>query len=263
MNKVESARNSVLSLNPFIKCTAHPTCLTKENAKEISSPYQIIVDCSDNLPTRYLVNDLCVLTMKPLVSGSAIGFEGQVSVYNYGEGPCYRCINPKPLSINLTSNNCSNYGVLGVVPGIIGCFQALEVIKIVTQFSAPSSQKLILFDARETKLHSVKLPGKNKNCSICSTNKTIFDFVDYQQFCGSSPTDKIVAKQVIPSELNICPVDYKKILEDGEKHVLLDVRVENEFSICHLPNALSLFFPSFPSGIQNCYFFAHAFSSCN
>ncbi|KAJ3290972.1 Molybdenum cofactor synthesis protein 3 [Borealophlyctis nickersoniae] len=164
--------------------------LDSSNAMDIIRLYDIIVDATDNVATRYLLNDACVLANKTLVSGSALRMDGQLTVYNHQGGPCYRCIFPKPPPPE-TVTNCSDGGVLGVVPGIIGCMQALEVIKIASGIGTSYSQKMLVFDAVLGSFRTVKLRGRNVNCAVCGDAPTITELIDYVQFCGAAATDKV------------------------------------------------------------------------
>jgi adenylyltransferase/sulfurtransferase len=241
MNKAESARESILRLNPTIKCIAYPVLFSSENARQILSEYDVVIDCSDNPPTRYLVNDACVLFQKPLVSGSSIMMEGQMSVYNYNNGPCYRCVHPKPPP-QKRLGNCSNNGVLGVVPGIIGSLQALEVIKIFTESQDVFSNKILLFDAATLQFRNINIQ-KNKNCELCSENPKITELVDYYEFCGSKPTDSIgMGIDYLDESYCISPVEFHSIVETSstDDYLIIDVRSQQQYSICSLKNSINI-----------------------
>jgi adenylyltransferase/sulfurtransferase len=165
-------------------------------------PYDIIVDATDNMATRYLLNDACVLLKKPLVSGSALRMEGQLTVYNHEGGPCYRCLFPKPPPPE-TVTNCSEGGVLGVVPGIIGCMQAMEVIKIAAKTGTTLTQKLLLYDAMAPRYQIVKLRPRNPACEVCGDHPTITQLIDYVQFCQSGPHDKTPTKNLLDAKDHI------------------------------------------------------------
>ncbi|KAJ8341823.1 hypothetical protein SKAU_G00341140 [Synaphobranchus kaupii] len=201
--------------------------------------YDIVADCSDNVPTRYLVNDACVLGGKPLVSASALRMEGQLTVYNYEGGPCYRCLYPVPPPPE-TVTNCSDGGVLGVVPGIMGCFQALEVLKIASGQGSSCSQQLLMLDAQDVRFRSIRLRPRQAGCAACGENPTVTALQDYEAFCGSSATDKCRRLCLLSKEQRISVQEYKEILEGGAPHLLLDVRPLVEVDICHLPLSLSI-----------------------
>uniref|UniRef100_A0A3Q1C4H9 Adenylyltransferase and sulfurtransferase MOCS3 n=1 Tax=Amphiprion ocellaris TaxID=80972 RepID=A0A3Q1C4H9_AMPOC len=201
--------------------------------------YDIVADCSDNVPTRYLVNDACVISGKPLVSASALRMEGQLTVYNYRGGPCYRCLYPVPPPPE-TVTNCSDGGVLGVVPGIMGCFQALEVLKIASGQGSSCGQQLVMFDAQDARFRSIKLRPKQPGCAVCGENPSVTQLVDYEAFCGSAATDKCRKLNLLSKDQRITVQDYKSILDNAGPHVLLDVRPLVEVDICHLPFSLNI-----------------------
>ncbi|KAK6304293.1 hypothetical protein J4Q44_G00248790 [Coregonus suidteri] len=201
--------------------------------------YNIVADCSDNVPTRYLVNDACVLSGKPLVSASALRMEGQLTVYNYRGGPCYRCLYPKPPPPE-TVTNCSDGGVLGVVPGIMGCFQALEVLKIASGQGSSCGQQLLMFDAQDVKFRSIRLRPKQASCAVCGENPTVTHLVDYEKFCGSAATDKCRRLNLLSKDQRVSVQEYKSIMDHTAAHLLLDVRPLVEVDICHLPTSLNI-----------------------
>uniref|UniRef100_A0A3B4FI77 Adenylyltransferase and sulfurtransferase MOCS3 n=2 Tax=Haplochromini TaxID=319058 RepID=A0A3B4FI77_9CICH len=201
--------------------------------------YDIVADCSDNVPTRYLVNDACVLSGKPLVSASALRMEGQLTVYNYRGGPCYRCLYPVPPPPE-TVTNCSDGGVLGVVPGIMGCFQALEVLKIASGQGSSCGQQLVMFDAQDARFRSIRLRPKQAGCAVCGENPSVTRLVDYEAFCGSAATDKCRKLNLLSKEQRITVQDYKSIMDSEEPHLLLDVRPLVEVDICHLASSLNI-----------------------
>ncbi|CAB3986945.1 adenylyltransferase and sulfurtransferase MOCS3 [Paramuricea clavata] len=232
-SKVHSARTTLSQLNTSVQILAYKLHLNSSNALELISKYDIVVDATDNVPTRYLLNDACVLTKKPLVSGSALRFDGQLTVYNYENGPCYRCLYPSPPPPE-TVGNCSENGVLGVVPGIIGNLQALEVIKIAVGLRVSFNQKLLLFDALDSKFTTIKLRGKQKHCAVCGDEPTINKLQDYEQFCGAAASDKTQHIDVLNSTDRISAQAYKKLVDDKVPHILLDVRPSVELEICKL-----------------------------
>jgi len=191
------------------------------------------------MATRYLLNDACVLSKKVLVSGSALRMEGQVTVYNYEGGPCYRCLFPKPPSPE-TVTNCSEGGVIGVVTGIIGCMQVLEVIKIATKTGTTLSQKLLLFDAMYPRYQIVKLRPRNISCEVCGDHPSITHLIDYVEFCKSGPHDKTPSKNLLKKEDNISCKEFKTFLDQKVPYILLDVRHQLQYDICSLPNSLHI-----------------------
>ncbi|XP_062584321.1 adenylyltransferase and sulfurtransferase MOCS3-like isoform X2 [Saccostrea cucullata] len=216
--KSSSAASACSQLNSLVQCVPYRVQLDSSNALQIIKNYDIVLDASDNVATRYLLNDACILCKKPLVSGSALRFEGQLTVYGYKDGPCYRCLYPKPPPPE-TVTNCSDGGVLGVIPGIIGSIQALEAIKIACEMGSSFCQKMLLFDGQEGTFRTIKLRSKQPSCIVCGDYPEITELIDYQQFCGSRADDK----------------EYKQILDSRQKHVLIDVRMPVEMEICKLP----------------------------
>ncbi|KAJ3235486.1 Molybdenum cofactor synthesis protein 3 [Chytriomyces hyalinus] len=245
LSKAESAQESIHRLTSFCECIAHTVVLDSTNAIEIISKYDVIVDATDNVATRYLLNDACVLLDKVLVSGSALRLEGQLTVYHYKGGPCYRCLFPTPPPPE-TVTNCSDGGVLGAVTGIIGCFQALEAIKLLAGMEPAYAQKLLLLDAFSGAIRVVKLRPKNANCAVCGDNPSITQLIDYVQFCGASATDKSVTQHVLNPSERISAIAYKEILKRGDAHILLDVRDKNQFNIAQLPNAVNIPWSALP-----------------
>ncbi|XP_041810012.1 adenylyltransferase and sulfurtransferase MOCS3 [Chelmon rostratus] len=237
--KALSAASAVKRLNSTVECVPYHLQLSPENALQLIQQYDIVADCSDNVPTRYLVNDACVLSGKPLVSASALRMEGQLTVYNYRGGPCYRCLYPVPPPPE-TVTNCSDGGVFGVVPGIMGCFQALEVLKIASGQGSSCSQQLVMFDAQDARFRSIKLRPKQAGCAVCGENPSITQLVDYEAFCGAAATDKCRKLNLLSRDQRITVQDYKSILDSAEPHLLLDVRPLVEVDICHLPFSLNI-----------------------
>ncbi|XP_041668762.1 adenylyltransferase and sulfurtransferase MOCS3 [Cheilinus undulatus] len=237
--KALSAASAVRRLNSTVECIPYHLQLSPENALQLIQQYDIVADCSDNVPTRYLVNDACVLSGKPLVSASALRMEGQLTVYNYHGGPCYRCLYPVPPPPE-TVTNCSDGGVLGVVPGIMGCIQALEVLKIASGQGSSCGQQLMMFDAQDTRFRSIKLRPKQAGCAVCGENPSVTQLMDYEAFCGSAATDKCRRLNLLSRDQRITVQDYKSIMDNAEPHLLLDVRPPVEVDICHLPFSLNI-----------------------
>ncbi|KAL4237981.1 Molybdenum cofactor synthesis protein 3 [Mactra antiquata] len=234
VKKCVSAAQACTELNSFVKCVPYHLQLNSSNALKIISQYDIVLDATDNVATRYLLNDACILAGKPLVSGSALRFEGQLTVYNYKGGPCYRCLYPKPPPPE-TVTNCSDGGVLGVIPGIIGSLQALEAIKIATGNECSYNQKLLMYDGLEGTFRTIRLRGRQSTCPICSDNPTITQLIDYEQFCGARASDKDKSVTVLNREDRLSAADYKSLLDKDHPHILVDVRQPVEVDICKLP----------------------------
>ncbi|EDO48528.1 predicted protein, partial [Nematostella vectensis] len=237
--KVESAKQTLLRLNSDAQYNTHCLQLNSVNALDIINKYDVIVDATDNVATRYLLNDACVLAKKPLVSGSALRLEGQLVVYNHDNGPCYRCLFPTPPPPE-TVGNCSDNGVLGAVPGIIGTLQAIEVIKIITSGKSSFSRKMLVYDAMDSRFLQVKLRPKQQTCSVCGDSPTIHTLIDYEQFCGTAATDKSKPISILERENRISVQEYSSILDCKQPHILLDVREPVELDICALPDTLNI-----------------------
>ena len=227
-HKLESARNRMLDLNPFIEVTGYEEPLTSANALEIMRDYDIIADGTDNFQTRYLVNDACVLLGKPNVYGSIFRFEGQASVFYAKEGPCYRCLYPEPPPPGLVPS-CAEGGVLGVLPGVIGTIQATEVVKLIIGQGDPLIGRLLLYDALEMSFTTLTL-RKNPDCVICSDHPTVTQLIDYDQFCGVLPheAETMQGLEITVEELK------DRIERDGQDLVVIDVREPHEWEISHL-----------------------------
>ena len=227
-SKIESAKMRLIDINPHIQVNTHSFPLQSDNALDLFKDYDVIADGTDNFPTRYLVNDACVLTKKPNVYASIFRFEGQISVFNYQNGPCYRCLYSEPPPPGLVPS-CAEGGVFGVLPGVVGCLQATEVIKVLTGIGEVASERLLIFDALRLKFRQLKLK-KNKECVICGENPSIKKLIDYQMFCGITPKEKKVESN--PHE--ITPQEYAK---QKEKFFLVDVREPYETEISKIEGA--------------------------
>jgi len=223
-SKLESAKEKINGINPNVKVETYETMLNSENAFDILKDYDLIVDGTDNFPTRYLVNDACVLLGKPYVYGSIFRFEGQVTVFDAKNGPCYRCLYPTPPPPGLVPS-CAEGGVLGVLPGIIGSLQALEAIKLIIGNGEPLIGRLILFDALKFKIRELKL-RKNPECPVCGENPIIHELIDYEQFCGITNDEEEYANVD-----KILAEDLKKKIDNNEDIFLLDVREPHEYEI--------------------------------
>jgi sulfur-carrier protein adenylyltransferase/sulfurtransferase len=230
--KLEAARDRLEGLNPEVRVVALGRRLTAENALEAIRPYDVVVDGTDNFPTRYLVNDACVLLGKPNVYGSIYRFEGQASVFDAKRGPCYRCLYPEPPPPDLVPS-CAEAGVLGVLPGLIGMVQATETIKLLLGSGEPLVGRLLLYDALAMRFRELKL-RKNPECVICSPHATQTGLIDYPAFCGVPTPGAEADVSTLPE---ISPEELRDELAGAEPPLLVDVREPNEWEIVHLPNA--------------------------
>jgi sulfur-carrier protein adenylyltransferase/sulfurtransferase len=230
--KLESAREKIAAINPFVNVKTFNTKLTSENALQIFSDFDIIVDGTDNFPTRFLVNDACVFTGKPNVYGSIFRFEGQASVFAAKDGPCYRCLYPEPPPPGLVPS-CAEGGVLGILPGLVGLIQATEAIKLILGSGQPLIGRLLLVDALGMKFRELKL-RKNPDCVVCGTNPTVTKLIDYEEFCGLRGQDKPVHTGV--PEISV--EELKQRLDAKEDLFILDVREPHEYNICNLNGTL-------------------------
>jgi adenylyltransferase/sulfurtransferase len=228
--KLESAAASIAALNPNVRVVQHELALASENALGILQGYDVVADGSDNFPTRYLVNDACVLLGKPNVYGSVSGFEGQASVFATPDAPCYRCLYPEPPPPGLVPS-CAEGGVLGILPGIIGLIQATEVIKLILGVGQSLKGRLLLYDALAMRFREVKL-GKSPDCPVCGPQRSITQLIDYHQFCG---VPRAPAAATAVGEIDARAL--KARLDSGEEFQLIDVREPHEYQICHLPQA--------------------------
>jgi len=226
--KLDSAAETIEGINPFVKVRKFETRLSSENALELFRDFDVIVDGTDNFPTRYLVNDACVLTGKPNVYGSIFRFEGQASVFATKEGPCYRCLYPEPPPPGLVPS-CAEGGVLGILPGLVGVIQATEAIKLVLGAGEPLIGRLLLVDALGMSFRQLKLK-KNPDCPVCGKNPTITKLIDYQEFCGIRGEEKSVTSAVPEMQ----PAELKQRLDHGDDLFVLDVREPHEYQICNL-----------------------------
>jgi sulfur-carrier protein adenylyltransferase/sulfurtransferase len=227
--KVESGRKRMLDLNPDIQVDAYNILFNSETGPKIAAEYDILVDGTDNFPTRYLINDLAVMSGKPYVYGSVFRFEGQVSVFDARTGPCYRCLFPEPPPPGSVPS-CGDAGVLGILPGTIGTLQATEVIKLILGNGKPLTGQLLLYDASNMSFHTVQLK-KNPQCKLCGPNPEITELIDYEAFCGVPAHDRDVISLPVP---DILPVVLAERLEQGESIQLLDVREPVEMQISKL-----------------------------
>jgi len=227
--KLDSAADTMADINPHIQIDKHETALTSENALEILKDYDLVIDGTDNFPTRYLVNDACVLLKKPNVYGSIFRFEGQATVFAYEGGPCYRCLYPEPPPPGLVPS-CAEGGVLGILPGTIGLIQATEAVKLILGVGQPLVGRLLLYDALAMRFRELKL-RRNPECPVCGDHPTVTKLIDYQQFCGVPGH----TTEPAPDPGDIEPVEVKAKLDRGDRFTFIDVREPHEFQICRIP----------------------------
>jgi len=225
--KLSSAKDRLNALNPNVQIDTYETALSSENALKLFEPYDVIVDGTDNFPTRYLVNDACVLLGKPNAYGSIFRFEGQASVFATRNGPCYRCLYPEPPPPGLVPS-CAEGGVLGVLPGIIGVIQATEAIKLVTGIGEPLIGRFLIYDALKMRFRELKVP-KDPECPVCGPNPTVTSLIDYDQFCGVLPAAP--EPTTVNNATEISSVELKQRLDRGDRLKIVDVREPNEYQI--------------------------------
>src|ERR671916_1471405 len=227
--KMESAREKIEDINPNVNVEAFEEALTSENAIEIFEDFDVIVDGTDNFPTRYLVNDACVLLEKPNVYGSIFRFEGQASVFYAEEGPCYRCLYPEPPPPGLVPS-CAEGGVLGILPGAIGTIQATETAKLILGIGEPLIGRLLLYDALGMRFREMKL-RKDPSCPVCGENPTVTELIDYQEFCGIPQAQARAATDEVPE---ITVNELKEKLDNGGEISVLDVREPYEYEVANI-----------------------------
>jgi adenylyltransferase/sulfurtransferase len=228
-SKLASAKDRLNALNPHVQIDTYETSLSSENALKLFEPYDVILDGTDNFPTRYLVNDACVLTGKPNAYGSIFRFEGQASVFAVKGGPCYRCLYPEPPPPGLVPS-CAEGGVLGVLPGIIGVIQATESIKLMLGIGEPLIGRFLIYDALKMKFRELKL-RKDPECPVCGDHPTVTKLIDYEQFCGVRREPQVEATGAAMNEWEITPVELKQRMDKGDDVFVLDVREPNEYQI--------------------------------
>ena len=228
--KIDSAEDKLKALNPDLIVNRHEYAVDSSNALSLFSEYDVIVDGTDNFPTRYLVNDACVLLGKPNVYGSIFRFDGQASVFFPPHGPCYRCLYPEPPPPDLVPN-CAEGGVLGILPGFIGVVQATETVKLILGVGRPLIGRLMLYDALDMGIREMKV-RKNPKCPICGPNPTITQLIDYQEFCGVRGSETPLEGTSMTAE--ITPVELKTLIVGGKAPFILDVRNPEEIDICRI-----------------------------
>jgi sulfur-carrier protein adenylyltransferase/sulfurtransferase len=228
--KLQSAKDRLTDVNPFVQIDTYETTLRSDNALELFEPYDVIIDGTDNFPTRYLTNDASVLLGKPNVYGSIFRFEGQASVfYPRGDGPCYRCLYPHPPPPGLVPS-CAEGGVLGILPGIIGLIQAAEAVKLILGEGESLIGRLLLFNALQMRFRELKL-RRDPTCPLCGEKPTMRELIDYDQFCGVTPPEEETTEA---ADWEITVTDLKAKLDRGEPLSIIDVRDPHEWQICNL-----------------------------
>ncbi len=234
--KIDSAIETMLDINPFINVVRHETALKSDNALDIIKDYDLVADGTDNFPTRYLVNDACVLLKKPNAYGSIFRFEGQATVFAYPGGPCYRCLYPEPPPPGLVPS-CAEGGVLGILPGVVGLIQATEVVKLILGAGEPLVGRLMLYDALSMKFRELRL-RRNPECPVCGDHPTVTKLIDYEQFCGipAAPPPPPAGGALAMGEIDAKGLKAK--MDSGSKFVLVDVREPHEFQIGRIPGSV-------------------------
>ena len=240
--KLQSAKDRLEAINPDVQLDLYETRLTSTNALSIFEPYDIVIDGTDNFPTRYLVNDACVLLKKPNVYGSIFRFDGQASVFYPPHGPCYRCLYPEPPPPGEVPS-CAEGGVLGILPGLIGCIQATEGIKLLLGNGSPLIGRLLLYDALQMKFQEFKV-RRNPKCPVCGDKPTITKLIDYEQFCGVRGEEPAAPAQDAQTDTTVD--ELKRRLDSGEKLFILDVRNPEEYQICRIPGSTLIPLPQLP-----------------
>ncbi len=245
-SKLESARDKLVAINPEVTIDMHEMALSSSNAFDVLGDYDIVVDGTDNFPTRYLVNDACVLLRKPNVFGSIFRFEGQVSVFATEQGPCYRCLYPEPPPPGLVPS-CAEGGVLGILPGVIGTIQATETVKLIIGVGEPLINRFMIYDALLMKFRELKL-RRDPDCPVCGDRPTVTQLIDYEQFCGVT-----LGTQVLDDPLsgdNVTVEELKVFIDNNEGVFVLDVREPQEHQICSIPGAVLIPLGELPNRVN-------------
>ncbi len=226
--KVDTAEEKLRMINPEIRVIPHPVRLDSSNAMEVIREYDVVIDATDNLPSRYLINDACVLHAKPDVFASVLGFDGQASVFSTPNGPCYRCLYPEPPAPD-SVRSCEEAGVLNVIPGIMGSIQANQAIGILLGKGAPLIGRLLVFNGLDNSFSEIKFK-KNSSCAVCGPSPTITKLIEYEEFCGLKRPGTL-------AEFDITAGQLKTAIDSGKRPVILDVREPYEYSLCHLESS--------------------------
>ena len=244
-SKLDSAKARINALNPEVEVVTHEMALSSENALGLFADYDLVVDGTDNFPTRYLVNDACVIGGKPNVYGSIFRFEGQASVFATKDGPCYRCMFPEPPPPGLVPS-CAEGGVLGILPGVVGTLQATEAIKLILGVGESLVGRFLLFDALKMRFRELKV-RKDPDCPVCGEHPTVTQLIDYEQFCGIAPTATTAATSLTEDADEATVEELKTRLDRHESFLLLDVREPQEFEICRIPGSVLIPLGDLPS----------------
>ena len=245
--KLVSAKSRLNALNPEVEVVTHEMALSSQNALDLFADYDLVVDGTDNFPTRYLVNDACVIQGKPNIYGSIFRFEGQASVFATKDGPCYRCLYPEPPPPGLVPS-CAEGGVLGILPGVIGTLQATEAIKVILGVGKPLIGRFLIFDALQMRFRELKL-RKDVDCPVCGTHPTVTELIDYEQFCGITPAAPAgIASLGADDDATV--EELKARLDRKDAFLLLDVREHREFEICRIPGSVLIPLGDLPSRLS-------------
>ena len=244
--KLESARDSLAAINPEVRVETHDVALSSSNALDLFRGYDVIVDGTDNFPTRYLVNDACVLLRKPNCYGSIFRFEGQASVFGAADGPCYRCLYPEPPPPGLVPS-CAEGGVLGILPGVVGTIQATEAVKLIMGAGEPLIGRFLIYDALRMRFRELKL-RKDPDCPVCGEHPTVTELIDYDQFCGVAPAATAAAEP--PPSDDATVEQLKARLDQREAPFILDVREPQEYQICNIPGSTLIPLGELPARLQ-------------
>ena len=245
-SKLDSARSRLNALNPEVEVITHEMALSAENALGLFADYDLVIDGTDNFPTRYLVNDACVLSGRPNIYGSIFRFEGQVSVFAAADGPCYRCLYPEPPPPGLVPS-CAEGGVLGILPGVVGTLQATEAIKVILGVGEPLVGRFLIFDALKMRFRELKLRN-DPDCPVCGAHPTVTELIDYDQFCGITPAAAATSAPEAEDEVTVDAL--KTRLDKHESFLLLDVREPQEFEICRIPVSVLIPLGDLPSRLS-------------
>ena len=245
--KLESARDSLAAINPEVSIETHDLALSSANALDVFREYDVIVDGTDNFPTRYLVNDACVLLGKPNCYGSIFRFEGQASVFGAPGGPCYRCLYPEPPPPGLVPS-CAEGGVLGILPGVVGTIQATEAVKLIIGAGEPLIGRFLIYDALRMRFRELKLRN-DPDCPVCGEHRTVTELIDYDQFCGVAPAAAPTADAPPPSD-DATVEQLKARLESQDAPFILDVREPQEYQICNIPGSTLIPLGELPSRLH-------------